>query len=108
MKIFVNINGKRTNCPFATQKKTFLERNMLFLLLPTKNTFCLEKLITFIIKSLVLNYHSGQKSCKDTEFKCGSGICIPDTWKCDNDDDCVDGSDEHPDICSGKLFVFTF
>lgn len=33
-------------------------------------------------------------ACLDTQFKCGSGTCIPKQWVCDNDPDCTDKSDE--------------
>ena len=32
--------------------------------------------------------------CKDGEFQCDYGQCINGDWKCDNDTDCKDGSDE--------------
>ena len=33
-------------------------------------------------------------NCNDWMFKCNSGQCIPYWWKCDNTEDCDDGSDE--------------
>lgn len=39
------------------------------------------------------------ESCKDTEFKCKSGQCIPGHWHCDHEDDCSDRSDEDPTVC---------
>ncbi|KAG7158090.1 Very low-density lipoprotein receptor-like 3 [Homarus americanus] len=37
--------------------------------------------------------------CKDVEFQCGSGKCIPLRWQCDSEADCEDGSDEDPKHC---------
>lgn len=34
------------------------------------------------------------------EFRCNNHKCIPKAWKCDNDDDCGDGSDEPQSECS--------
>ncbi|XP_052777589.1 membrane frizzled-related protein-like [Mya arenaria] len=34
------------------------------------------------------------KFCALNEFKCASGRCIPNRYRCDNDDDCGDDSDE--------------
>uniref|UniRef100_A0A914DFL6 Uncharacterized protein n=1 Tax=Acrobeloides nanus TaxID=290746 RepID=A0A914DFL6_9BILA len=39
-----------------------------------------------------------QQACPNNMFKCKSGRCIPQSWKCDGDSDCDDGSDE--DECS--------
>uniref|UniRef100_A0A8D2ECW6 SCO-spondin n=1 Tax=Theropithecus gelada TaxID=9565 RepID=A0A8D2ECW6_THEGE len=32
--------------------------------------------------------------CGPFEFRCGSGECIPRGWRCDQEEDCPDGSDE--------------
>ncbi|XP_076975688.1 CD320 antigen [Tamandua tetradactyla] len=34
-------------------------------------------------------------SCAPTDFQClSSGLCVPLAWRCDGDQDCLDGSDE--------------
>ncbi|XP_023246072.1 sortilin-related receptor isoform X2 [Copidosoma floridanum] len=33
-------------------------------------------------------------SCASHQFACDSGVCIPESWRCDDDNDCGDGSDE--------------
>lgn len=46
-----------------------------------------------------------QKICSEDQFKCESGTCIDIKWKCDEEDDCRDGSDEKGCIyetCKGK------
>lgn len=40
--------------------------------------------------------------CQPGQFTCMNGRCIRAQWKCDNDDDCGDGSDELERVC-GKL-----
>ena len=46
-------------------------------------------------------YLTGTK-CSVAEFQCKTmSSCIPLSWQCDNDKDCLDGSDE--ENCSGKL-----
>lgn len=33
-------------------------------------------------------------NCLDSQFKCSNGSCIPQSWRCDSDNDCGDASDE--------------
>ena len=40
------------------------------------------------------NYHPLLGGCKPDEFQCDNQRCIPNSYKCDSDDDCGDGSDE--------------
>lgn len=42
---------------------------------------------------------SEQRSCRNDEFQCHNQRCIRALWKCDGDDDCLDGSDEEPHSC---------
>ena len=46
--------------------------------------------------------------CTTDTFKCMNGIpaCIPTSWVCDGHHECLDGSDESPDIC-GEQIIFT-
>lgn len=34
------------------------------------------------------------KECEEDQFRCRNGRCIPSVWRCDEDDDCSDNSDE--------------
>lgn len=38
--------------------------------------------------------------CNQLQFTCLNGHCINQDWKCDNDNDCGDGSDELPTVCA--------
>ncbi|KAG9349405.1 hypothetical protein JZ751_027848 [Albula glossodonta] len=40
--------------------------------------------------------------CRADEFQCRNQHCIQRSWKCDGDDDCLDGSDEEPHICQNR------
>ncbi|XP_045403932.1 low-density lipoprotein receptor-related protein 8 isoform X1 [Lemur catta] len=47
--------------------------------------------------------HGGQgpvKECEEDQFRCRNERCIPSVWRCDEDDDCSDNSDE--DDCPKK------
>ncbi|XP_035377067.1 low-density lipoprotein receptor-related protein 1 isoform X2 [Electrophorus electricus] len=37
--------------------------------------------------------------CQSGEFACKNNRCIQDRWKCDGDNDCLDNSDEAPELC---------
>uniref|UniRef100_A0A6I8N8E2 LDL receptor related protein 8 n=1 Tax=Ornithorhynchus anatinus TaxID=9258 RepID=A0A6I8N8E2_ORNAN len=50
----------------------------------------------------------GAKPCDDRQFQCRNERCIPAVWKCDEDDDCLDNSDEEDcpkKICTETDFV---
>ncbi|KAL1777190.1 low-density lipoprotein receptor-related protein 8 isoform X4 [Sigmodon hispidus] len=34
------------------------------------------------------------KECEEDQFRCRNGRCIPSVWRCDEDNDCSDNSDE--------------
>ncbi|XP_040087050.1 low-density lipoprotein receptor-related protein 8 isoform X8 [Oryx dammah] len=40
------------------------------------------------------------KECEENQFRCQNERCIPSVWRCDEDDDCSDNSDE--DDCPKK------
>ncbi|XP_063217852.1 sortilin-related receptor-like [Bacillus rossius redtenbacheri] len=37
---------------------------------------------------------SDSNTCSSEQFRCTNGLCIPVSWRCDDDDDCGDSSDE--------------
>lgn len=47
-----------------------------------------------------LNSHFTDKPCDADKFKCKNGRCILRRWLCDRENDCSDGSDEDPELCS--------
>ena len=74
---------------------------MAFLLLKTSPKT--RSATIFIVPSDIQNndnkssYFTARVStCRENEFSCedGSRPCIPESWKCDDDEDCDDGSDE--------------
>ncbi|XP_045536958.1 sortilin-related receptor-like [Papilio machaon] len=49
---------------------------------------------------------SVRQKCGKTRFTCSPGVCIPLSWVCDSQEDCVDGSDEHG--CRGRATAIPF
>uniref|UniRef100_A0A8K9Y5D0 Low density lipoprotein receptor-related protein 8, apolipoprotein e receptor n=1 Tax=Oncorhynchus mykiss TaxID=8022 RepID=A0A8K9Y5D0_ONCMY len=52
-----------------------------------------------LLHVLLLELHSTQGTHTDTDcetgqFQCKNGRCVPTLWRCDDDDDCSDNSDE--------------
>lgn len=46
--------------------------------------------------------------CTEFQFTCLNGRCIHEQWKCDNDNDCGDNSDELQNVCGrlhSELFI---
>ncbi|XP_060808207.1 low-density lipoprotein receptor isoform X8 [Amyelois transitella] len=45
---------------------------------------------------------SESRTCTSSEFRCKTGRCVPMSWRCDNEKDCSDGSDEDPLTCTSQ------
>ncbi|XP_077981564.1 very low-density lipoprotein receptor-like [Glandiceps talaboti] len=63
--------------------------------------------ITTLLCFLVIFFriHQAQAECDSELFECNNGRCIPQSWKCDDDDDCQDNSDE--DSCPRRTCAET-
>merc|ERR1719474_2020731 len=61
---------------------------------------CLGQTVAVITTVLVFSANgveeqSGDKMvCTTTQFECLPGVCIPESWVCDNEIDCQNGKDE--------------
>ncbi|XP_041126813.1 low-density lipoprotein receptor-related protein 8-like isoform X1 [Polyodon spathula] len=50
-----------------------------------------------LVQLLLLKQHSSKETkteCENGQFQCKNERCIPAIWRCDDDDDCSDNSDE--------------
>uniref|UniRef100_A0ABM5G7V8 Low-density lipoprotein receptor-related protein 8 isoform X1 n=1 Tax=Pogona vitticeps TaxID=103695 RepID=A0ABM5G7V8_9SAUR len=55
----------------------------------------LTRLLLFHLLLIKLHIAKGSaKECEQDQFQCRNERCIPSIWKCDEDDDCSDNSDE--------------
>ena len=64
-------------------------------------SLCCLKIFSFSNQVLISLFFYFQFTCHN------SGHCIPQSWKCDGDNDCFDNSDEKdcpPITCSGSQF----
>lgn len=50
------------------------------------------------------NTSSAASPCSLSEFQCNSGECTPRGWRCDQEEDCTDGSDELG--CGGPCMLY--
>lgn len=50
------------------------------------------------------NPSSAASPCGLSEFQCNSGECTPRGWRCDQEEDCTDGSDELG--CGGACMLY--
>uniref|UniRef100_G3NUP2 Low density lipoprotein receptor-related protein 8, apolipoprotein e receptor n=1 Tax=Gasterosteus aculeatus aculeatus TaxID=481459 RepID=G3NUP2_GASAC len=52
------------------------------------------KLVLFHVLLMELHGTNTKSECETGQFQCKNGRCIPTLWRCDDDDDCSDSSDE--------------
>ena len=43
---------------------------------------------------MIFSEFSVQNLCEPNEFKCPNGQCVMKIWRCDGEEDCLDGYDE--------------
>ncbi|MED6233236.1 hypothetical protein ATANTOWER_008886 [Ataeniobius toweri] len=54
----------------------------------------IRTMLLFHLFVLRLSYLKATDECEDGQFQCNNKRCIPTIWRCDDDDDCSDNSDE--------------
>ena len=68
------------------------------------STFCssnIEKKMKLVLKLSFLIFLVGptRPTCPEGMFTCSNNQCIPSVRRCDNRQDCADGSDESVQLC---------
>ena len=52
---------------------------------------------------------SNSPSCSSEQFACAHGLkCVPESFKCDRNDDCGDNSDEADSLCTPPCSIDMF
>uniref|UniRef100_A0A1A9WSW6 Uncharacterized protein n=1 Tax=Glossina brevipalpis TaxID=37001 RepID=A0A1A9WSW6_9MUSC len=62
-------------------------------------TLFLDELTEMIENHIRILANETKSSCEEGRFRCNNGNCIPNRWRCDQENDCADGSDEIPSMC---------
>ncbi|KAL6458080.1 hypothetical protein MHYP_G00333100 [Metynnis hypsauchen] len=60
-------------------------------------------LLLYLLLAEALYAKGTRTDCETGQFQCKNGRCIPTPWRCDDDDDCSDNSDE--ENCPSRMFV---
>uniref|UniRef100_A0A9J8D6T4 Uncharacterized protein n=1 Tax=Cyprinus carpio carpio TaxID=630221 RepID=A0A9J8D6T4_CYPCA len=47
-----------------------------------------------LVVTLSCPVQTSVKTCRPDQFSCGNTMCVPMKWKCDGDNDCLNGADE--------------
>ena len=69
--------------------------------------FPLHSFYTSIFPSTANPSYEPPPQCQSGEFACKNNRCIQERWKCDGDNDCLDNSDEAPELCRELLHTHT-
>ena len=54
---------------------------------------------------LIIGLFTDTCYCEDGYFQCESCFCIPDSYKCDGDNDCGEGDLSDETNCTGKVHI---
>uniref|UniRef100_A0A672P7Z7 LDL receptor related protein 8 n=1 Tax=Sinocyclocheilus grahami TaxID=75366 RepID=A0A672P7Z7_SINGR len=66
------------------------------------------KILTIGLLLILHSKKCADTECEDGQFQCNNKRCIPTIWRCDDDDDCSDNSDEEnclKNTCAPSEFV---
>ena len=64
--------------------------------------FSVFMLYLYLKKQNLATFFLENSTCRKGQFQCGNKKCIPALWKCDHENDCIDGSDEKGCVSNNK------